>query len=543
MLTILKTLGIIMALENTVNVNVILNGMRHIPIIGKYIPEKIYSVKIFKIYATFLSINYELVKAFFVKLGLFAIVFFFAAVATNFKENSSACAYVFVFLVASFVIMTGFNAFKITTAAEYAIFHLGMDAKKYVQANLFYQLSSFILGAVIFGIPTAIIAGVQWYIAILIPFALAGFITISVLIKMAFYAWKKKVFQKEEKKLSRGKVEGGMVFYFIVLFILFTAAFVGTPFLVYYDLYFVGVIIVVIAGLSFVPGIFLINRFPYLVYRNIISKERERDVIVKEINKRYNHGNKQVSVNKSAGIKDEIKGYKYLNELFLKRHKKTLIFRFFWIALLTLVGLFLVSMYMRVELMHTSDQSKMLMRFFFISHPAFYPFILLFTNFGMMMSEVMYKNCDSTFLKFGFYRQPDALRKMYRLRVASVIKYNIPLTAVIAIYSIAVVILTGGEDYFFESILNIIIIFAAMIFYSVRYMTLHYLLQPFEEKVKNLKAVLYYTFPVVSLIFWIILIVAKVPAFVIAPFFVLLTAIYYYVSDKMVYKFAKRLFK
>ena len=32
MLTILKTLGIIMALENTVNVNVILNGMRHIPI-------------------------------------------------------------------------------------------------------------------------------------------------------------------------------------------------------------------------------------------------------------------------------------------------------------------------------------------------------------------------------------------------------------------------------------------------------------------------------------------------------------------------------
>ena len=543
MLTILKTFGIIRALENTINVNVILNGLRKIPIIGKYIPEKIYSVKIFKIYATFLSVQYEIVRAFFGKLGLFAAVFFFAVVFTNFKENSSACAYIYSFLTASLIAMTAFNAFRITTAAEYAVFHLGMDAKNYVQANIFYDVVKTFIGYTVFGIPTAIIAGVQWFVALLIPFAGAGFITMNLGIQMTLFAWKRAVTKKEGKKLSRGKVEGGLVLKFIFLFALFTAAFAITPFFIYKDLYWPGVIIVLIAGLSFIPGILLIRRFPYMLYRNIISQEREKDEIVKEINKSANHPQSKVSVNKSAGIKEDIKGYKYLNELFLKRHAKTLFFRFVWTILGTLSAIVLASFYMRVELMHTFDPDKMLMRFFFISHPAFYPLILLFTNLGVYMSEVMYKSCDSTFLTFAFYRKPGTFREMYRLRIMSVIKYNLPLTTAIALFCVVVTFLTGGEDYFFETVLNIIIIYSAMVFYSVRYMTLHYLIQPFTQKVKNLNALLYYSFPMFSFVFWLVLLIAGAPAFAVAPLCIMLAVANYYLGDRLVYKYAPRVFK
>ena len=38
----LNTLRIILSIENTVNINEILHTIRNIPLIGKYIPEKIY---------------------------------------------------------------------------------------------------------------------------------------------------------------------------------------------------------------------------------------------------------------------------------------------------------------------------------------------------------------------------------------------------------------------------------------------------------------------------------------------------------------------
>ena len=55
----LNTLRIILSIENTVNINEILNAIRHIPFIGKYIPEKIYGLWIIKFLATVMSVISE----------------------------------------------------------------------------------------------------------------------------------------------------------------------------------------------------------------------------------------------------------------------------------------------------------------------------------------------------------------------------------------------------------------------------------------------------------------------------------------------------
>ena len=67
MQTILDSLRIVLSIRNTITVNALINGIRHIPIIGKHIPETIYRVRAVKIIALIVSIQIELLRAFFGK--------------------------------------------------------------------------------------------------------------------------------------------------------------------------------------------------------------------------------------------------------------------------------------------------------------------------------------------------------------------------------------------------------------------------------------------------------------------------------------------
>ena len=68
-----NTLRTVFSLRNTININQILYGIRHIPIIGKYISERIYGIRIFKILALILSIIKEVFIAFTGKIFLFIL--------------------------------------------------------------------------------------------------------------------------------------------------------------------------------------------------------------------------------------------------------------------------------------------------------------------------------------------------------------------------------------------------------------------------------------------------------------------------------------
>ena len=65
MRTILNTLRIILSIRNTININVILHGIRSIPLIGKHIPEDIYAIRPVKIIVLIISVFGEILRAFF----------------------------------------------------------------------------------------------------------------------------------------------------------------------------------------------------------------------------------------------------------------------------------------------------------------------------------------------------------------------------------------------------------------------------------------------------------------------------------------------
>ena len=65
MRTILNSLRIILSIRNTININLILHGIRSIPVIGKYIGEEIYGIRIIKIFAMIPAVTGEILRAFF----------------------------------------------------------------------------------------------------------------------------------------------------------------------------------------------------------------------------------------------------------------------------------------------------------------------------------------------------------------------------------------------------------------------------------------------------------------------------------------------
>lgn len=543
MRTILKTLLIILNLKNTINVNVILYGIRRIPLIGKHIPEQIHGIRIFKIYASVLSINYEIIKAFFGELCLFAVLFLFSILFNSYISGGiGPCAFLYAFLFASFAITASFNVFKVTTETEYAVFCLGTDPQKYIFAKIAYQLFKIFAGYTVFGIPAAAFAHVKWYMLPLIPFAGAGFITLKIGLKTAFLTLKYSSSKNKEKKVTRFSVEGNLLAALFFYTILFLAMMVAIPWAICNNFILVASLITLFFALSFVPGLLLIKKCPYDLYKIALSKEKEAEEITKEASKKRNSLRPEVKINSTSKNKSDSNGYRFLNELFFKRHTKTLSVPFVFDLLMTVGAMVLLSLLMRVELKHTFDTNRMIMRFIFSTHPAFYFFMMLCGNMGAKITYAMYTNCDSTFLKFSFYRKPDALIKMYRLRIMSVIKFNLPQAVLMSVYSVVVIFVTGGEDYFLQCVCNVLILLSSMILFSVRHMAIYYLLQPYAEKIKGMKTVVYFILYSFYWAFGFVALFLKIPAYVLAPLLVLYTAFYVFAADGLVKKFAVKTF-
>ena len=160
MRTILNTLRIILSLRTTIEINAILDGIRHIPIIGKHISEKIHGIRIIKFFAAITSVTGEILRAFFGKLALFAFLLLGSGAFSFLNNYSQKTVFLYGFLGLLLIAVFVINYFKTYAETEYAVFIMGMDAKKYVQALFLYNVFNVVVGYTVFGIPAALLAGV-----------------------------------------------------------------------------------------------------------------------------------------------------------------------------------------------------------------------------------------------------------------------------------------------------------------------------------------------------------------------------------------------
>ena len=542
MRTILNSLRIILSIRNTISVNEIIHGIRSIPIIGKYIPETIYDVKIIKIIALILSVSGEILKAFFLKLALFVVLFFASGVASSYDDFSQKGVFLYGFLYVSLAGAFVYNVFKNTPEADYAVFHLGMDAKKFVTARFFYDSFNVVLGYAVFGIPLALLSRVDWYLALLLPLAGVGFKAVPLGIEMSVYAAKQARGKKKNRKGVPVSVEGNVIVNSLVMSFVIVAGLILGGWLTYKGLFMPVTIIYVLTALAVFPGILLMKKFPFGLYKTALYAEKTRSELVKEDAKKQRNGNVKVVINEAEGSRSKAKGYRYLNELFMKRHQKI-----FWkreiIAIISVLGtIALMSLFFRLEMSELDDGTESIVRFLFSKHPGLFIFALFILNTGAYMSHAMFASCDSSMLVYGFYRTPDALRKMFRLRIMSVTKFNLIPAVLMAVFCIVTLAFSGGESFFGEYLFTTLTLIVFTAYFSIRNVTIFYLLQPYASDfaIKS-KLFLYLNFILGTVFF--ILIFIKMPSWFTCVFGILLTGAYFFIADKLVYKFAPKTFR
>lgn len=542
MRTTLKTLRIILSLRTTIEINAIIDSIRRLPIIGKHISEKIHGVRLIKFLAAITSVTGEIMRAFLAKLGLFGALLLGTAVFSVLNEYSPKTIYLYGFIGILLLSLFVINYFKTYTETEYAVFIMGMDAGEYVKAIFLYNVFNVVVGYTVFGIPSALFSGVPWYIAILIPVAGVGLRAIALGIQMSIYAAKQSVGMKVGLKGVPVSIGGNIVINVILICVLCFAGFAALPIVVYKDVFVPVAIIVVISALALIPGIILIRRFPYNLYRTALFAERARKEINDKAVKKQKYGNTEVAISRTEGIKTDAGGYKFLNELFLKRHRKILWVRIFWTVFATVLGIAFFSFLLYLELKEIEVNSESILRTVFTKHPAVFPMMIFFLNSGSSMAHAMYANCDSSLLMFSFYKKPEALLKMFRLRIVSVIKYNLIPASMIAVFSIVVISITGGQDYFLQHVFNIIVIAIALVLFSTRHMFIYYIMQPYAKDVM-IKSKLY---AFISFIYGTVLIVLAcipLPAWILTIAGLAIVIPYIFVTGKLVYKYSPKTFR
>ena len=538
MRTTLDSLRIILSLKNTVNINSILHGLRSLPIIGKYISEKIYSIRFIKIIAFIISIQKEILKAFLGKLGMVLFLALVSVPVSTFTNHTAATTFLYGFVYFSLIFAFFHNIFGSTVEGNYAVLMMGMDPKKYVLARLLYKTASILIGYTLFAIPAAIIVKVPWYVALLLPISAAGLTVGRLGLQMLYFSAR----QSGEKTVS---IEGNTaIITILVLIIIFGGAAVS-PWVIYYDMLIVCEIAVAIGVIAAPVGLFLIRKFPYGLYRTALYAEHTKTEISKDKCKKANRGYKEYRISEiktNDKVESRSKGFKYLNDLFIKRHSSVLYGRMMMTIAIGAVLITLASIFLHYEIKEWELPSQSTLRFLFSRHPGIFLFMLFVINSGAHMAHAMFSNCDSAMLMYGFYKDPGAIRKMYNIRCMSVIRLNIIPALMMAVFAVITLALTGGEDYAGQYIFTVLEIITAVAFFSIRHMTLYYILQPYTSDFL-LKSYVYAFITFISGTFFFILIFVPINAKWLTLIGLAILISYYLASNLIIYRFGPKTFR
>lgn len=456
-----KTLQISFSLKNTYRVNSILFGLKQIPLVKKLLPEYLYQVKGLKIFANVLTAIWEVMTAFLGKLLFFLVGI--VAVIEMYETGADSRLFLHIFVFLTMIGAFGNTyVFKPTRDKYYALILMRMNAKEYTLIHYVYFLLKLLVGYAVCGIIFGRLYGVSMGECLLLPISTVGMKSAMIAISLRSY----KKTGKAENENKGGKFD------WIAVVILLAAAYV-LPFIGIMLPEVVAVMILmtsVIAGIISVKTIVTFDEY-YEVQRQILVDVPMTLDISKEMVQEQNRN--MISVDTKAG--SERKGYEYLNELFVKRHRKILWKSSKRIAFICFVGVVAVAVIMNIF-----PDARDEINGFILSFLPYFVFVMYSINRGTGFTRALFANCDHCLLTYSFYKQPKHILKLFQIRLRELIKINLLPALVIALGLDLLLYVSGGTDAVVNYMILFVTIVALSIFFSVHYLTIYYLLQPYN---------------------------------------------------------------
>lgn len=323
-------------------------------------------------------------------------------------------------------------------------------------------------------------------------------------------------------------------------FLLITVTGLLISFLLPYFSIYIGIKIILITSVFFI--------FLYLFSLKYMFKINSYKYIYKHINSNNNNYSFDSSnsnfieiKNKDIKIDSKIlknkKGYELFNTIFFQRHKSLLLKSVKIYALILFVILMIVIIVIIKNPIYKSNINKIL-----LNNLSIFVIIMYFVNRGEVVTKAMFYNCDHYMLTFNFYRSRDVILNMFKIRLKTLIKINLIPALTIALMLPFILYISGGTPNITDYFTIFLFIIITSIFFSVHYLTIYYLLQPYTKNLE-LKNPIYKIVIFITYYFCYILIDLKLSTTIFTLLFILLTVIYIFISLILVYKNSYKTFK
>ncbi|MSS78246.1 hypothetical protein HV819_08430 [Anaerococcus sp. AGMB00486] len=463
--------------------NGLIYGIRKIPLMGKYLGDKYYFYDFKQIMHTFIpifSIIWQIIKSFLSFIFVIAVsgvwvkligdigsdlgISILSSFPKSGKELLFTClpfvVYIAFNLLGNNILDNGYKFNDLSKNFNYYPKDLAMIF------TFFEPFLCFIGRSLAFCIVSLLLAGINPVYTFLYSLGLYFFI-----INMTAFWTRINGDRKEEF------IKNPFVKIILVLFFVFLISFLTL------------LIRVDIKVLSF--GFLLLNLFGIYFSISFLKNFRAYDnMIEKAVNSYSEQMRKAENTNKNlVELKDKdirvnkkinVEGFEYLNRLFFLRHRRIL-----YKPTLIMTGIFILvgfgCFWILSRLKVSSDEVYKILIYAIpiISY-------ILFKQDKILIA--FYKNCDSSLLYYGFYREDKKLLKMFWLRFRAIFKIMlIPIIAMTLIYMFFFLKFIDGDIVNF--ILPIVYIILNGIFFTVLPLFQYYLFQPFDKE-GNQKSIL-----------------------------------------------------
>ena len=151
-------------------------------------------------------------------------------------------------------------------------------------------------------------------------------------------------------------------------------------------------------------------------------------------------------------------------------------------------------------------------------------------------------NCDHSLLTYSFYKQPRCVLKLFRIRLIEIMKINAVPALVIGLGLSALLYLSGGTDTPLSYVVLPVSILCISLFFSVHYLTVYYLLQPYNAGTE-LKSGTYMLVMSATYLICFSLMQLRVPTLLFGLLTIVFCILYGIVACILIYKLAPKTFR
>ena len=521
----LESFVISFKLKNTYRVNSIIYSIKQLPIIKKLLPNSLYKSKGLKIFANIISILIEIFNIFIGKF-LYVLLMIFAMIQLYKTNSADTFLHIFTFLTVCGGLLNTYM-FNPTKDKYYAMVIMNMNAKKYTLSNYYYQLIKLIIGFLPFTIIFGTIAGLPLWICLILPIFV-------VMAKLIFSCYCIKDFQKT-RKAKNENLPTKILWTAIAILVLISY---GLPAL---NITINSTIFIAIFIISLLLGIYsfiTINKFNdyKIMYKQLLTEKNVYMVsnqssteVIKENSLKQIELDKNYTSNKS--------GFAYFHDLFVKRHKKILTEAVKKQSVVILLILIVIIIGVSIN-----NDFKVKTNELLLSYLPYFVFIMYILNRGTTLTQAMFMNCDHSMLTYRIYRTPKVILGIFKERLKTLIKINMIPSLIIGGGLAVLLYITGGTS----NVLNYFVLFfsiiAMSIFFSVHYLVMYYLLQPYNVNTEMKSSTYRVVQGLTYFVSWY-MIQLKLPTLPFGIAMIIFCIAYSIISLFIAYKYAPKTFK